>query len=223
MHLRSSVARVVAASLLFASTASAAITATWVPVASGDGSVGAAYPANALTSDPTLNTMQTWDLLVDFTTSDWTLAGLRGVLGSGAFYKNAVGGNTRPSDALITAIPAVGFTSFVTSPGSSGTADPTNVLGGFPEGQPQSLGDATSAIPGTFSVSWGDLVVTNPGEYRIARWTFPLGQTPDVLTEAPSASFTRTVDEVALIPEIPEPATLGMLAMAGILGLRRRA
>jgi hypothetical protein len=55
--------------------------------------------------------------------------------------------------------PALKYATYVTAPLDTGPNNNVNVLGGFPEAQPFSLGDANSTIPGTLSVSWGDLVV----------------------------------------------------------------
>ena len=214
-----------ALSFWLTSPLAAAIATSWVSVASGDGSIGPVYPADALANDPALHSMWTVDLLVHYDTSDWALAGLRATLPSGSsFYKHPLGGNTRPPDPLITANPALAFTTYVTSPASTGTSDPTNVLGGFPEGDPLSLGDATSALPGVFSVSWGDLVSSPPGQYRIARWTFPLGPFPDILLTQPHPSFTQLTDGefTLIIPPAPaEPAVLPPLVLAAFVLARR--
>src|SRR5688572_20822483 len=80
-----------------ATAASAAITASWVPIGSGNGSSGPIYPAAALAADPALATMQTWDLMVTYDAGDWGSAGLRAQLPAGnTFYRSTNAGITEP-------------------------------------------------------------------------------------------------------------------------------
>ena len=99
------------ASLVFWSQAPADITAFWVPVASGDGSVGSMYPPAAVTApggDPALLGMQTWILKVA-TDGEWDSAGLRAVLPSGTFYNHPLGSMVTPSFVFIAMYPALRF------------------------------------------------------------------------------------------------------------------
>ena len=201
------------------STSAAAITAFWVPVASGDGSVGSTYPAAATSGefgDPALLGMQTWDLRVT-TTGDWSEAGLRAVLPSGTFYRGTNTGIIKPE----VTVPPREFWTYVTEPRDD-VQFHLIVVGGFPEGQPVSNGTANGAnIAGTFSCQW--LNLTNeppspPNGYQIARLTFPLGVTPDVLTSDQNpANFSRVLQtgpiSTAAIPEMPEPNSLGLVCL----------
>jgi hypothetical protein len=81
----------------------------------------------------------------------------------------------------------------------------------------------------TISVSWGDLNNDAPGNYQIFRATFPKGgAVPDVLntgTTNPSNTSQVNPDSTVTIPDIvviPEPTTLGLVAAAGLLAIRRR-
>ena len=205
---------------LAATSASAAITATWVPIAGQAG--GTPYPAAAFTNDPNLANQETWDLRVT-TDGNWASAGMRAVLSSGQFYNHALGGNTRPNPAFFPIAPALEFDTYATAPGDTGASGAPSILGGFPEGDPVSMSGPV------ISVSWGDLVNDPPGNYAIFRMTFPRGNLPNVINindVGQTGNFSRTSqvnpDSTAQIPDIPEPTTLGLVAAAGLLALRRR-
>jgi hypothetical protein len=204
--------------LLVASNATAAITATWVnnPIT----------PA-AITNDPVLANMQSWSLRVT-TDGNWASAGLEVILPAGlTFYNNALGGSTKPNPAIVAAFPAVAFDTYVSGPGDlgGGTGAPA-ILGFFPEQPgPGDFGGTT----GRFSVSWGDLVNDPPGTYEIARLTFP--SSVDVSgagypVNPTSKTSQVNPDSTVLIPNVgpvPEPTSLGLLAVAGLLAMRRRS
>ena len=132
--------------------------------------------------------------------------------GSNRFYKNAPGGQTRPSPAFFPLFPR--WSSRRTSPrrATPARACAPLVLGGFPEGSPISLGDASAPLPGTFSMSWGDLVNDAPGTYEIARLTFPQGVVPNViniLDTGPTGNYSNTSQvnpaSTVEIPTSPSP------------------
>ncbi len=213
------------------SPAHAAITAFWVPVASGDGSVGTLYPTAATGGefgDPVLLGMQTWDLRV-ITTGDWSEAGMRAELPSGSFYRGSNAGVTKP----VTALPgqARDFWTYVSIP-SDASPDPSNIIvpGGFPQGEPVSNGTSNGDnIPGVFSCRWMDLHVDLPSPvigYQIGRLTFPLGVIPDVLTVDQNPSFSYTSqwlpNGTTAIPEIPEISTNCLLTGSLLFWLLRR-
>ncbi len=186
--------------------------------------MGSMYPGPALTADPALANMQTWDLRVT-TDGNWASAGMRAVLPAGnTFYRSTSTGITKPE--IITANRE--FWTYGAAPSDTGEVNFINVLGGFPEGDPLSNGTANGTnIPGVFSLAWGDLVTDLPGNYQIARLTFPLGVLFDVLTADQSPNFSKTSqvnpDSTVPIPDIPEPTSLSLLAVAGLLALRRRS
>jgi hypothetical protein len=200
-----------------ATTANAAITATWVqnPIS-----------AAAVTNDPVLANMQSWSLRVT-TDGNWASAGLEVQLPAGlTFYQNAFGGNTKPSPALVAAFPALAFDTYVTGPGDTGTGGAPAILGFFPEAP--GSGDF-GGTTGRFSVSWGDLVNDPPGNYEIARLTFPssVNVSGPGYPVTPSSNTSQVApDSTVLIPNVgpvPEPTSLGLLAFAGLLAIRRRA
>lgn len=177
----------------------------------------------AIFNDPTLAGMQSWSVMITNTSGFWVSAGLRAALPTGNnFYRNPLGGDFRPSASLINANPALAFHTYVTEPRTfnSGLA----VLGGFPEGQQVSFGGPLDAIPGTFSVAWGD-VFGKPhpaGTFEIARLTFPTGMLPIVHPQ--SQTRTAVPDQMAFIPSIPEPAYTAMayLVLAALNTRHRR-
>jgi hypothetical protein len=177
------------------------------------------YSAAVLSNDPQLQTMQTWDLRVT-TSGNWASAGVRLTLPTGHFfYRNSVAGATKPNSAFFAIVPALEFTSYVTAPSDNGITGAPSILGFFPEAPgPGSIGDPTSALPGVFSISWGDIVNDPPGNYQIMRFTFPLG----VLPEIHPGSNTSQVSPDSTAFLIPEPAAMAGLVFAGTLLLRKR-
>lgn len=189
----------IAACLAAACPASAVgqISAFWQPVT---------ISPQAIAEVPQLATMQTLDLKVT-TTGNWAIAGLRAVLPAGlAYYKHPLGGNTRPNSALFGSNPALEFTGYVTAPADNGITGTPSILGGWPDNPPNPmvLGDPTSLIPGTFTSTWGDLVIDPPGTYSIARLTFPQGVLPNVVNLGYYHCFAGQVtpDAQVFIPEL---------------------
>src|SRR5687767_9830732 len=174
-----------------ASTARAAISAFWQP---------ATITSQAIAEKPELANMQSWDLMVT-TDGNWASAGLRATMPVGEFFwQHPAGGLTGPSD-FTHIFPALAFDTYASDP----SAAPA-VLGGFPENQPPpSDGGPSSAVPGVFSMSWGNVAVDPPGTHRIARLTFPQGLFPTLHVLSNTSSVTP--DSTTIIPPIPEPAT----------------
>ena len=209
---------------VMASSASAALTATWV-----QNTISAAAKA----ADPALNTMQSWSLRTTNTDGHWASAGLRATLPAGnSFYQTPAartGGDTHPNPALFAVFPDVEFDTYVSSARNQLGANPPAILGAYPENDPpQSFGGATDAIPGRFSVAWGDPQATSgpgPGTYEIVRLTFPSSVNPAGIVLSTSQTSQVAPDQTIAIPQIsdvPEPASLGLLAAAGLLAIRRR-
>jgi hypothetical protein len=200
--------------LVSSSPAGAAITASWQQVT---------ITPQAISNDPALANMQSWDLMVT-TTGNWSTAALRAWLLPGSFYyKHPMGGFKKPSPAAIAAFPALEFTPYVNTPNDNGLNNSnTFIVGGF-KGEPASIGDLTSPLPGIFSVSWADMFADLPGTYQIARLTFPNSLLPHIADNNPAPRTTQiTPDALALIPDIPEPTSIGLVATAALLVARRR-
>lgn len=154
--------------------------------------------AAALANDPSLADKRTFDLIVN-TTTDWISAGVQVLLpGGSVFYNHPLGGNTAPATELVAGNPALAFDTYVNGPG--GLNSPPLILGGYPTAPAASFG------PTVFSVSWGDLITTPPGEYQIARLTFPaaaLSGTDLVTNSSRTSQLDPSVGEVtATVPEI---------------------
>jgi hypothetical protein len=164
--------------------------------------------------------------MVTHTDGDWASAGLRATLpGGSTFYQHPLGSNTRPNPAFVSLFAGLEFDTYVTSPLDTGTSGAPAIIGGHPASPTSDFGGTT----GVFSVSWGDTSTNQPGTYEIARLTFPQGVAPTVFYEGnppslPNSSNTSQVNptNTVIIPQIPEPATLGLAAAAGLLALRRR-
>jgi|SRR5688572_25929859 len=173
----------------------------------------------AIADDPTLAAMQSWSVMVANTEGMWGATGLRAMLPTTeVFYRNTSGNNTRPSAAQIAGHPALAFHTYITSVHDlgGGLNSPT-ILGPFPENQPPvSFGGPADAIPGTFSVTWGDPFgrLHAPGAYEYARLTFPAGMLPTIHPQ--SLALYYNPQQTVLIPtSIPEPVFSG-LAVAGV-------
>jgi hypothetical protein len=208
---------------VMATSAHAALSAQWVQVP---------ISAAAITADATLANMQSWSLRSTNTDGHWASAGLRATLpAGGAFYQTPPtrgGGDSHPNPAFFPVFPEVEFDTYISSARNQAGANAPAVLGAYPENDPpQSFGGATDPVPGRFSVSWGDPQATSgpgPGTYEIARLTFPIGMIPTINPAGQPASQSSQVapDQTIVIPPIPEPASLGLLAAAGLLAIRRR-
>jgi hypothetical protein len=169
----------------------------------------------AIAADPVLANMQSWSVMVT-TDGNWASAGMEMTLPAGSTYYNPVlGGNTKPSPAIIIVFPQLEFDTYVTGPTDSGSAGAPAVLGFFPEQPgPGDFGGTT----GRFSVSWGDLVTDPPGTYEIARITFPNGVIPTVNP----LSQTSQVNPDSTFFFIPEPAGAAVILCAAVSLARRR-
>jgi hypothetical protein len=168
----------------------------------------------AITNDPTLANMQSWSLITSYDIGNWASAVMRATLPAGSFfYQHPLGSNNAPLPALIALFPGLEFDTYVADP----TREATIVLGGHPASPTPSFGGPNDFIPGTFSVSLGNLVNDPPGTFEIARLTFPLGVLPTILQGPPpdarSNSSTVNPPQEANLPQIPEPS-LGLAALA---------
>ncbi len=171
----------------------------------------------AIADDPTLASMQSWSVMVSNTEGMWTSAGLRATLPHPTrFYRNPIGGPSRPSTAEQAAHPALTFHTYVTQPiqAPNGLSPPT-VLGGFPDAkEPASFGGSADVLPGIVSVAWGDPTGSPhpPGIFEVARLTFPQVTLPSVHPE----SFTAQLNPAQLAPI---PTTIPETGVSGIGGI----
>lgn len=183
----------------------------------------------AIADDPALASMQSWSVMVTNTDGFFASAGLRAVLPVGNnFYRNPLGGDTRPGAAAMVGHPALVFHTYVTAPrqSPSGLNYPV-ILGGFPQGEQLSFGGQLDSIPGTFSVSWGDIDPNSwpPATYEIVRLTFANDVLPTIHPQ--SVTFYVHPSQSVLLPiVIPEPATSCVVLVAapcwlGLCRLRR--
>ena len=155
------------------------------------------------------------DVNGDTQTSDWTSAVMDIDLTTGSFYQDAMGSNTEPPAAWIAMVPSLEWDTYAAVP----AGDPS--VASF-AGTP--VLDATN-----YDASWFDSADDGTGTFTVARLT--------VTTDADSnGDFTGTVydrstagtgvDIVGWSVDggnfIPEPATMGLLAMGSLALIRRR-
>jgi hypothetical protein len=122
-------------------------------------------------------------------------------------YQNAAGTNhTPPLDVLVTAIPALGADSWITTPGAN-----TSILGVDMPGD------------GTANSAWGDLTDDGPQtNFKFAQLTFPKGT---IWTFRGNVTVAGSAGPESFDFEfIPEPTSFGLagLGLMGFAALRRR-
>jgi hypothetical protein len=179
----------------------------------------------AIANDPALSDMQSWSLMVNNDEGSFSTAGLRATLPSGnRFYRNALGGFSRPAAPEIASNPALEFHTYVTSPhdGGGGSNAPS-VFGPFPVNQPpQSFGGPNDPLPGVFSTSWGhptQPVIQPPGTFEIVRLTFPKFGEPLIDPES-YAAYIAPNQTILLPARIPEPGAMVVVAILPLLARR---
>lgn len=194
----------------------------WAPAAITLSFVQNTITPQAIANDPVLANMQCWSARVSYADGDWSSAGVVIVLPPGNFwYKHPLGSSTKPNPALFPVAPGVQFTTYVAAASDTGSNATTNILGGYPEGDPPSLGDPTSAVPGRLSFSYGDLVPTAPGTYEILRITWPLSVSPSQLG---GLMITSQVNPPgSFVVYFPESTALAFLAVPVMLAARRKS
>ena len=152
------------------------------------------------------------DMMVD-TDTDWTNSRLDISLTSGAMYQHAFGSNSAPTPALVAAFPELAYDTFVT----------------VPNGLDVTFAGAITMDATTIAASWADTATGNAGKWQVARITLTqdangsvAGKSYDVESAGQGILFTDDWEIVEGWLCIPEPATLGLLAVGGMAVLRRR-
>ncbi len=154
----------IALAVAASTTASAGVHVTFVPVT---------ISAAAISQDPALANMQSFDILVT-TDGDWGAAGMLANLPAGQnFYNHPFGGNTTPNPALVGSFAGLAFDTYVTGPGDTGSSVAPIITGGFAPAGPLNVGSGSMV-----SATWGNFTSDAPGTYSIARLTFPRGTFP---------------------------------------------
>ena len=206
---------IAAAAVAVPASAFGAITASWSPVtitATTDG----------VTPPPGITGYQSYDLNITLTPGD-DFTSFRLLFNpEGSIFHHTLGqGGPNfgpPSSALEPTFPAIRFDSYLRGP-----ADGVTVLGST---------DGTNDLPppGIFdadrlAVAAGDLATNaQGGTFQLLRVTFGPGPLPTIEqgTLLGRVFSVQNPDVGVQIPNIPEPATLGLFAAAGLLAIRRR-
>jgi hypothetical protein len=191
--------------------ANAALTASWVSVPIPPGTTDSSGSPGMPLAE---NGFRTFDLVVNRDAGDdfQSIRIFANAPAGGSYFQHTFGASaTPPNSALIPAFPALAFDSFFDDNGNF------QILG-------STDGNVDLPPPGVFSnsqlaVSGGDL--TNDilgGPLRLLRLTFNGTGNPTFLGRIFSVQTPNGIP----VPQIPEPTTLGLLAAAGLLAIRRR-
>ncbi len=160
-------------------------------------------------------TYRVWDMMTDVD-SDWTNARLDLILTSGTLYQDSFGSDVEPQPAFFPMVPTLEWDTYLQVPG------------GFPAavglaGDPPYMSDTS------ITASWFDSVVGTAGVYKIARITLSTdargtitGKVYDVDHAGEGVPIPCMWIEYGTICIIPEPATLALLAIGGVVLIRRR-
>ena len=171
-----------------------------------------------LADDPAGNTPDgytSWDLMVTTSTNLAVMEMILEADAAGDIYQDAVGGITEPNPGLFPSFPSLEFDTYVTMPPTYSVIGP-----------PVDIDPASSLVfdDQTLSITWAAAggAESGPGTFQVARVTLKDDATGTWRfmgweTGADGQYFEGT------LADIPEPATLGLLVIGGLLLLRRRA
>jgi hypothetical protein len=215
MMMRLAKTFIAAAALAVPASAFGAITASWsaVPITATTDSV---------TPAPGITNYQTYDLNITLTPGD-DFTSFRLLFNpDGPIFNHSLGGaapnHGPPNTTLFPTFPVLEFDSYLRGP-----ADGVTVLGstdGVNDLPPPGVFDADR-----IAVAAGDLSTNaQGGTFQLARITFGPGPLPTIEagTLLGRVFSVQDPDVGFQIPNIPEPTSLGLLAAAGLLAIRRR-
>ena len=190
-------------------------------VLAGASAAQAAVTANLanIASDITIagqsGTFDVYQLKITDSTS-WTNERLDLTLTSGSIYQDAFGGDP-PNPLLFTAFPSAQFDSYFTTP----TGYPNTAAQGTAANFAENTQTST-----TLGVSWFSTSTFNAGTYTIAQIVVTHGATGSysgLSFDSDSAgNGTPFSGNLVASAPIPEPASLGVLALGGMALLARR-
>jgi len=198
--------------------ASAALTASWVnvPIVPATDTDSSGSPGMPLIA----NGFHTWDLVLNRDPGDdfQSMRIFGNAPAGGTYFQHSFGASaTPPNPALIPAFPALQYDSFFDDNGNF------QILG-------STDGTVDLPPPGIFSttqlaVSGGDLTTDiTGGPLRLLRLTFNGTGAPSLVGRIFSVQTPNgiPVPQIGGGGPVPEPASLGLLAAAGLLAIRRR-
>ncbi len=152
---------------------------------------------------------------------DWTQAQMLSHLTSGSFYQDTTyGGNVHPNPSFYALVPGLAFDTYVvaTSYPGSGADGVTNIAGGA-----VNLGGQSSATMDTslLDVTWFDTESVYP-EGQIARVTYSNDAAGSLDLLVYDAAQDKETFSIPIPPIVPEPVSIMLMLVGGVVGLIRR-
>jgi len=156
----------------------------------------------------TAGSAEYYDVYVSVTNGDdWTVAGMRATTDTD-FYQDAMNDGNPPNPAFFGFVPDSEFTSFYTSPADWPNAGYDGAIVGIA---------AMNDGPGVLDADYFDTVNTGDGDFMVARITILNGGT--LAGEFLYASVNNPTLQTLILPE---PASLALLVLGGLVVARRR-